>query len=98
MSVVAPDADVTVERMTYMGRLIDSQIERIKTVATTIDTVAERLSQRVRRSFRRVEELDSVRAARIDVVATDSLRTHAKNQLITANELIKLDGEQIHLG
>jgi len=98
VAVVAPDADVTVQRMTYVGRFLDSQIERIKTVATTIDSVAERLSQRVRLSFRRVEELDSVRAARIDIVASENLRTHAQNQLMSAKELIKLDGEQIHLG
>lgn len=98
VGVVAPDADVTVQRMTYVGRLLDAQLDRIKSVATTIDSVADRLSQRVKRSFRRVEELDSVRAAKIDIVASESLRTHAQNQLMTAQELIKLDGEQIHLG
>ncbi len=98
IGITAPLGEITVDRMTYVGTLIDAQIERMKTVATTIDSIADRVSQRVRRSFRKVEEIDSLRAARIDIVATENLRTHAENQLISAKELVKLDGEQIHLG
>jgi hypothetical protein len=67
-------------------------------VADSCDSVFDRLLQRVKRSYRFVEEHDQVRAAQIDYVAQNNASLRGENTLITAKDLVKVDGEQIHLG
>ncbi len=45
-----------------------------------------------------MEELDQVKAEHIDYAASASMSLHAQNALVTAEELVKVDGEQIHVG
>jgi len=97
-NVNAVDANVILQRLTYLGTYVRSEVEKIKTFAGTFDSVLERFSQRVSRSYRTVEELDQVRAARIDYVAKKTLSLHGDSTLMTAKQLVKVDGEQIHLG
>ena len=58
----------------------------------------ERVTQRVKRSFRFVEDADTVKAGRIDYAADTALTMRAKNTIIAAEELAKVDAEQIQLG
>jgi Protein of unknown function (DUF3540) len=60
--------------------------------------VLERCHQRVARSYREVEETDQVKAGQIDYTADTSLQLHAKYALVTADQLVKMDAEQIHIG
>ncbi|MBI3068818.1 MAG: DUF3540 domain-containing protein [Betaproteobacteria bacterium] len=91
-------ADVAVERLSFAGTLLQAGIEKIKLVAGTFDSVLERFYQRVARSIRRVDEIDQVKAGQIDYEAEKNLALHAKYTLVTAEELVKMDGEQIHVG
>ena len=50
----------------------------------------------MKRSYRAVEETDQLRAGQIDYVAKETLSLHGENALLTAEELVKVDGEQIH--
>jgi Protein of unknown function (DUF3540) len=52
----------------------------------------------VPRSLRTVEAMDQLRAGQIDHVAQGTLNLHGENAVVTAEELVKLDGEQIHVG
>jgi hypothetical protein len=67
-------------------------------VAGAVDSVFERLSQSVKRVFRYVEQVDHLRAGRIDHAAEGTARLHGEHTFITARELVKADGPQIHLG
>ena len=94
----ALDTSVAFERLTVVGRYLQAELGRIKAVAQTLDTVLERLSQRVKHSYRTVQECDHVRAERVDYVARGTMSLHAEDALVTAERLVKLDGEQIHVG
>lgn len=96
--VNAAEGNVGVERLTFFGSLVRAEIETVKLLADRVDSVVERLSQRLKRSFRSVEESDQVRASHIDYTAKKTMSLHAGNALVTAEELVKLDGEQIHVG
>lgn len=98
LQVHTQKANVFVEQMNYLGQRLHGEIERIKTVAGTVDSLIQRISQKIKRSYKTVEEIDQVRSEQIDYRATKNLNLHGKNALITANDLIKMDGEQIHLG
>ena len=90
--------DVVVENMSLVGGAWSSCIDSVKSVGRIFDSVLERCHQRVARSYRQVEEIDQVKAGQIDYQADTSLQLHAKYALVTADELVKMDAEQIHLG
>jgi hypothetical protein len=74
------------------------ELGRLSFVAEKVDTLCERLWQRVKRSYRFVEETDQLRAGSIDQHARGLLRVHSDNAVITAKHLTKIDAGQIQLG
>jgi hypothetical protein len=92
------DAGVAVERLHFLGSFVRAEVQKVKLVAESFDAVLDRWLLKVKRSYRTVEEFDQLRAARIDYVAEQEMNLHAKNALLTAEELVKVDGEQLHLG
>lgn len=98
INVNAVEGNVVFQQLTYVGRLLQSEIEKVKTFAGSIDMVLDRLTQKVKRSYRVVEELDHKRAAHIDHTAEETMSLRAKNTLVTAERLVKVDGDQIHVG
>ena len=69
VNVNAADGNVVLERLTFLGTFVRAEIEKIKLFAEHVDSVVDRVAQRVKRSYRTVEETDQVRAERIDYVA-----------------------------
>jgi hypothetical protein len=98
LALHAPEARVAIGRTTLVGQLLVSQIERVKQVASSVDQIAERFSQTVERCYRFVAKHDQLRAETIDYKAEKTLGLHAQNAMLTAQKLIKVDGDQIHLG
>jgi len=98
VEVNAVEGSVVVERLRLLGGLLQTEVDRVKTMAKSVDVVLERFSQRVKRSYRQVEELDQLRAERIDHAASGTMSLQADNALVTARKLAKIDGEQVHLG
>lgn len=98
LNVNAVDGNVVFQELSYLGKLVRSEVERVKSFAQTVDVVMDRFTQQVKRSYRTVEELDQVRADSIDYVAKKTLSLRGDNTLMTAKQLVKVDGEQIHLG
>jgi hypothetical protein len=98
VNVNAIDGSVVLQRLTYLGRFLQSEVEKVKTIAGTFDAVLGRFSQRVQRSYRRVEEYDCVKAKQIDYVAESTLSLHGETAMVTAAELVKIDGSQVHVG
>jgi hypothetical protein len=98
LEVNAVHGSFVIDQLSLLGTLFQANIEKAKLLAGTLDSTLDRLSHRVKRSYRFVEEIDQVRADQIDYAATKSLSLHARNAMVTAEELVKLDGEQIHVG
>jgi hypothetical protein len=98
VSVHAERGSLTVDAMRVIGGLIAGDVDRIKVVARAIDQVVDRFSQRVKASYRTIEELDRVRAKNVDHVASGTMKVHARETVMTADGLVKMDAEQIHVG
>lgn len=98
LQIKALQTDVLVEHLGIVGRSVESEIERVKSVAGTFDAVMDRFTQKVARSYRTVTELDQLRAERIDHSAEKTMSLRAKDAVMTAERLVKVDGEQIHMG
>lgn len=98
VSVRATEGNVVLQSLSYLGSIVQAEVERARVIAASVDTVFDRLSQRVKRAYRFVEESDHLRAKNIDYVAGKTLSVRGENTLVTAEELVKVDGDQIHLG
>jgi Protein of unknown function (DUF3540) len=98
VDITAPSATVSVGRLSVLGDYLRTEIGKVAAFATTVTTEVDRLVQRVRRSVRTVEESEHVRAGTFDLRAKDMVSVRGHTTLVTAEELVKLDGEQVHLG
>jgi hypothetical protein len=98
LRVTAAEAGIQLDRLSYLGRLVHAEVERVKVFAGSVDSVLDRFWQKVKRSYRFVEESDHVRAEQIDYAAEKNAQLRGRNALVTAEQLVKIDGEQIHVG
>ena len=98
LDVRAIDVRAATERLGLAGGVAQVSLESAKAVIGTLDTTFERLSSRMKRCYRFVEELDMTRAHEIDTRAEKTLHLRSKNTFVNAEQLVKLEGEQIHLG
>lgn len=98
LSVRSDKGHVFFDQLSYVGRKVLAQAGAFKFVGGMFDTIAERISQKVKRSYRVVEEIDQVRSNQIDYRAEKNMSLKGQNALVTADELVKIEGDQIHLG
>lgn len=98
VSVSASQGSLMVEAMSVVGSVLKAEVDRVKVVGRALDHVFDRFTQRVKASYRTVEELDRLRAKNIDHVAEGTMKVHAREAVVTADGLVKMDAEQIHLG
>ncbi len=81
-----------------VGRALEARLGVAKTCADAIERVAERVVDRVKRAYRFVEDVDQLRAGRIDQRAEGLLTLRAEHAVIAAQKLVKMDGGQVHIG
>jgi len=91
-------SEVSIHRLIFNGGFWLGQVKRLKLIATTFDSIVDRLSQRIKRSYRTVEDIEHLRAGRLDYLIDKLLSLRGKYSMITAKEDVKIDGERIHMG
>ncbi len=96
--VRAITSEIALQSLSFLSTVVRAEVDKARLLAGSLDSVLERLSQRVKRAYRVVEESDHLRAERVDYVAKETMSLHGANTVVTAEELVKLDGEQIHVG
>jgi hypothetical protein len=98
LHVRAGKGSIAVEELGFFGRLLQAEVAKVALVAGEVSSVLTRLTQRAKRVFRFVEEIDQTRAGTVDLRAQNLVAIRGENAVISARVLAKLDGEQIHLG
>ncbi|MEC7525292.1 MAG: DUF3540 domain-containing protein [Myxococcota bacterium] len=94
----AREGRVSIQRLALEGREVLARADVLDGVFGAIETAAERLTQRLGRSYRFVEDTDSTHAHDVEVRAAQSFVTRAKDAVHHARRLFKADGEQVHIG
>jgi Protein of unknown function (DUF3540) len=94
----ASEVTITSERLGIFSTAVNADVGVVKVVAEALDSIADRIFQKAKRVYRVVTEQDNLRAESIDHAAKRTLSIRAEHAIITAKELVKVDGEQIHLG
>lgn len=96
--LAARQGEVAVDALGVTTNRTEARLGRISLVAEAIETLAQRIIGRFRRSYRFVEEGEQLRARDIDQRASGNF--HMKGDTITAQAglVVKIDGAQIHMG
>ena len=98
LTVSTLDAEVTALQLSFFGTLFQGQIDRIKLMGQTCDSVFERVSQKAKRSYRRIEELEHVAAGQLTCQVKKLLSLRGKYSVLTAEEDVRIDGDKILMG
>jgi|GEM_PF-567560 len=98
LDVHARAGTVQIEELSWVGRLCKAQIERVKLIAQSVDTIARRLVQRLTTSYRYVAEHEEVQSASTRFLVDGTLTLKTQQTMHTAEGHIKMDAQQIHLG
>lgn len=98
LAVHSGEAEVNVPSMSYLGTLLQAQVETVKLFGRACDSVFERVSQRVRRCYRWVEELDQLKAGQLSYLVKKLMSLRGKYSVITAEEDVRIDGDKILMG
>ncbi|KYF70212.1 DUF3540 domain-containing protein [Sorangium cellulosum] len=91
-------ADAVVGVLSLLGDSLTAKVDRVKTVAQSVETVAERLVQRLDRAYRFIARSEVVRAEYLEFEARAAFHVKAETTLVNSGGLTKIDGSQIHLG
>ncbi|WP_437754781.1 DUF3540 domain-containing protein [Sorangium sp. So ce1389] len=94
----AKEVRVAFSLLDLLGHTIAARTAKVRLVAEAFDTVAGRIYQRARTFLRRTEELDRIEAKNMDRRAEELYHVHGQNAVTTADQLVKIDAGQVHVG
>ncbi len=98
LSVSALQGTIFVEQLEHLGSRFKAEVEAMRIVGTVCDSFFERVSQRAQRSFRTIEDIDQLRANKVDYAAESTMALRAKHAVVHAEEICKIDASQVQLG
>jgi hypothetical protein len=98
ISMNASRCRLVIGTLNYIGSRLSAYSEKIMIVGAVFDSIMERVAQRFKRSYRVIEEVDYLRSDTIEYRADKNLSLRGQNALIDADDLVRIDGDQIHLG
>ncbi len=90
--------EVQFKGLSVLSQWCDIRIRKIAAVAEVWDRVVGRLTERIRDSYRRIENTEQTTAGRIRTIVRGRFSLGAKNAALTAEEAVTVDGKKIHLG
>jgi len=105
LGAVAPDvslqtlrANLTAIETRFIGRALFATVENLRIVASSIESLAESVVERFASIIRQISGSEQVLARNFQYRAEEACSIHAKNTLLTAEDLVRIDSEQIHIG
>ncbi|MCE5248703.1 DUF3540 domain-containing protein [bacterium] len=98
-AVETPDMNVAVGgKLSITGRTLVSCMDTVRLAARCVDTMADRLVQRISRCYRTVDEFEESRIGRLRLLVRGKFFLASKDTHIRAEEVVKVNGEKILLG
>jgi len=94
----ARQATMLIDRLNAVGKDLTASIGQVKLIGNLLESFVDRITQFAKNSLRVVEGADHVRSGVADYQAEQTMSLRGRQLLATAEELVKIDGGQIHLG
>ncbi|MBW2528117.1 MAG: DUF3540 domain-containing protein [Deltaproteobacteria bacterium] len=91
-------SELVTERLTAFGKAAQAHFDEMGIAARTCDWVADRVASRIKRAYRTVEEYEQLRARHIDYRAEQTAQLKGETTVVTARQVVKVDGSQVHIG
>lgn len=82
----------------FQSGFFQAQVERVQWLGRFVDTLVDRVSLRAKRIYRTADEFEQIRTGRLDYLVKKLLSFRSRYTIITAKEDVKVDGERIHIG
>lgn len=98
MSFAADRVRWLARKFSFLGKVLELVTRRFTETAKERDTQAGTWTQRLGDSFRHVEELDETQAGMVRTLARDTALLHGRVTYVQAEEFVKADGQEVHLG
>ena len=98
LKAVADEGTLAFRRFGLVAQALEASAETMVFVAGAIETTAERVAEHARRAYRWIEDLEQIRAGRVDLRAERSVDLRGRDAFVTAERLVKMNGDQVHLG
>ncbi|NCC39874.1 MAG: DUF3540 domain-containing protein [Gammaproteobacteria bacterium] len=105
LSAESPEVSLRAARLTLVGGRLTliarealAALRSSRLIGDLVEATAERLNLSLDQSRRRVRDLDQVHAGTVEIRAEQVTRLSSETLLADARRLVKIDGEQIHLG
>ncbi len=86
------------EESSIEGRLIKLRLDKMKTVVNSLETRANRVFDRFKRHYRRIDEFEDSAVGRVRLRVKKLFSLHSKSATIQAEERVKMDADKIILG
>jgi Protein of unknown function (DUF3540) len=103
--IAAPEVELhagigrfVIEELTQVGRSARYFVDRIRSMGDVLESFAEHVLVKAKRGSRFIAESDQMRAGAIDHRAEGTLQLHAETSFITADTVVRVDADQIHMG
>ena len=91
-------ARFVLDELIQVGRKASWYVGKLRSLGDVVETFAEHVLTRAQRASRFIAETDQMRAGDIDHRAEGTLQLQADLAFVTADTLVRVDAEQIHMG
>ncbi len=98
LQVKSTHGECAIGTMEYRGDEVNARLGIGRWIGERCESVWHTVTHLSQLMFRQVKQTEHVRAGQLDYQAQDYLRLHSRNTLITAENIAKIDSEQIHVG
>jgi hypothetical protein len=98
LKINASEGRANIEKMTVKGTSLKSCWDTIKLATRNMDTIAERWIQKVKRSYRTVEEFEESKIGRLRYLVKGIFFVKSEKTTMLSEKAVKIDGEKILLG
>lgn len=98
VNVIARKGLLNINDATLTGGQVTSHIASVTTIAKSIDTVAERLTQKLKHSFRIIDGVDQTKAGDVLTTIKNLFSLRSRQSAMLAKKDIKIDAQRIHMG
>lgn len=98
VNVMAARGLINIDDVTLTGEKATSHISGLTVFAKSLDTVADRVSQKLKNSFRVIEGVDQTRAGDVLTTIKNLFSLRSRQSAIIAKKDIKIDAQRIHMG
>ena len=98
IGLISEEIDVVADRANVNLRIFSRIAERIDDTVEFLSSSVGTLFMRAKRSIRRVEELDETRAGHLRLESPTLVEIHGEVTAISGEQMVKVQGQQIHMG